>query len=452
MSKLLLSLALLMGLCLNAGAYTAYNLGDTISVANTELHIDIRDLPSHTIYGKAILNVKSKMDGLRHIPLQLLHLNIDSVYVNDMLTIGTSYNDTLMQIPLPYAINSGDSVKVRVVYHGTPYSNKEGGFSWNDQEGMAHNLGSSVKDIPHCMGKCWFPCIDDFRSRTYFDCYYRTDADRMAVGNGLLVGKDTLDDTSIVWHWRLGQPIPCYLASVAVGNYENIHMNYRGETRNIPIDIYVTPDELEQARACYAIIPKVMTVMERHFGEYRFDRVGFVSVNSPLGAMEHACNIAMMREPNTGFKYVSVVIHELIHHWFGNLVTCDSEKDIWLNEGITSYVVAIVTESLYGELQTKYYNDYLKSHRNYISKDSEDYHALYDMPLKDTYGILTYLKGGEVTGELHKLLGDELFFKGMRQYLEDYAFRTATTEDFKRSLEKTTGKELTKFFQKNVYE
>ena len=454
-------------LCITASYITAAgkerksaNPATSIRVSHTSLRLDVRDFATHTLWGKATLTIHAKEDGISIIPLQLLCLNIDSVWIGNAPSSDYNYNDSTVIITLPHPMTMADSTDVTIAYHGTPHVETFGGFGFYDAERMAHNMGVSFNDRPHNYGKSWFPCIDDFCSRSTFDGYYQTSLDRKAIGNGLLMSCDTITesiisgaktDSSLVWHWRLNQPIPDYLCNVAVGDYEKVHCEYSNGNRTIPIDAYVTPDETEGMKEALACISSALAVMERHFGPYVWDRVGYVTVNSPSGAMEHATNISIPRHPSSSAEYTEILIHELIHHWFGDLVTCKTAGDMWLNEGITSYMVELVAEEGDTPLDLKEYQAYLDSWQYSTPVGSAEYHALTDMPEDLTYGDITYLKGGWVMRQLRHELGDELFFKAMKQYTHDFAFRNASCKDFKESIEKSTGRKLTSFFQKYIY-
>jgi len=427
---------------------------DLITVDHHSLSMNISDFEGKTIYGKDKLNVISKQKRLKTIPLSLLHMSVDSVWVGDKLVSSDAiqYNDTILTISLRRALKRGRSKEVTVAYHGVPVERPFGGFSWFPSQRMAHNMGVSINDIPHSFAKSWYPAVDDFRARATYDFTYTVPADLVAVGNGLLTQEKTLSDGTKQWSWSISQPVPDYLVNVAVGDYKTIHYELGG----LPIDIYVTPDEYESALETFDIIPAAVASLQLHFGPCAFDRVGFVTVNSPSGAMEHATNISLMRNPRPTPSYQETAIHELIHQWFGDDVTCLTPGDMWLNEGITSYMVEVVLEDFvkWGLAKPEQLANYQRSidrSASFIQKGNPRYHALAGTPETDTYGNQVYRRGAYVTRQLRQLLGDDLFFKGMKQYVKEFHLDNASTEDFKESLEKTTGVALTAFFDEYIY-
>lgn len=428
-----------------------YKIYDTLRVNHKTIRLDLLDFKNQTISGKAEIALESKMDDLRYIPVLLQGMRIDDVLVNGKTVKGFQYDSTLLRIPVATPLRKGEKVLLSIQYQGKPVCSSFGGLVFNDSLRLAHNMGVSIDDIPHSYGRGWFPAIDDFRSRSTFDLYYRVNSDLKAISTGILQDTIPNGDGTTTWHWRVNHAIPDYLVGLAVGDYENIHYDYRPSSRNLPIDMYVFPNEVEAARQIYAIVPKVMEVMERHFGEFIFDRVGYVSVDRTGGAMEHVNNISMPANPRPTPYYQSTVIHELIHAWFGNRVTCATAEDMWLNEGITSFITGVVMEEL---LEKEVVLDYWKdSQAEALSAPlyERGYLPLYPMPLEFTYGSTIYVKGAMLMSTLREYLGDEVLFPALKKYVEAYSLKHATTKDFETFMSQATGKDLGDFFKQWIY-
>lgn len=432
---------------------------DLITVDHHKVCVDITDFQGGTISGHADLMVRSKAAKTRSISLNLLSMEVDEVsYRGKVLPEGSySYDGSVLSIDLPRPLKTRKATPVGVSYHGTPQGRSFGGFTWFPQMKMAHNMGVSIDDIPHSYAKSWYPAVDDFRAKSTYEMTYRVPDGFTAVGNGLLQDYTDLPDETCLWTWKISDNVPDYLINVAVAEYRHIHMDYSSiSNRTVPIDIYVTPDEYDDAVKAYSIVPSVLRSLEKHFGPYAFERVGYVSVNTTGGAMEHATNISMPRSPQPTASYRELAIHELIHSWFGNLVTCERPGDMWLNEGITSYVVETVIEELikegsFTQEDLDAYQREVDFLATYIKKGDRRYHPIADTPETDTYGNIVYKKGAWVTRKLRQLLGDEAFFGGLRNYVREFAFDNATTEEFKASMERSTGTDLSDFFNEYIY-
>lgn len=455
-----LRITLLFSILLCASAAAQQESYDRIVVDHHRIYTDLTDMEGGTLHGRADLQVRSRAKKTPVITLNLLGMEVDSVFVGESRVPDgdVSYDGSVLDIRLKRPLKQNDApVDLSVFYHGTTVARPFGGFSWFPDEKMAYSMGVSLTDIPHSFAKSWYPAVDDFRAKSTYEMTYRVPAGLTAVGNGLLRRYDVLPDGSCEWTWEMRQTIPDYLVNVAVGDYRLVHYNYVSTTSaRVPVDIYVTPDEYFEAREAYSIIPAVMRILENRFGPYRFDRVGFVSVNVRGGAMEHATNISMPRRPLPTASYREMAIHELIHSWFGNLVTCETAGDMWLNEGITSYVVEVVLEDLVSEglsapeALEKYSRGVDRSAMS-VPKGSPRYHPLANTPEDDTFGALVYKKGAWVMRQLRAFLGDEAFFSAMKQYVADYSFDNVTTEEFKASMESYTGVDLTAFFTEHIY-
>lgn len=425
-----------------------YALYDTIQVLHNTLRFDLSAIGEAALRGRAEITLRGKQDNLAFVPFLLLGMQIDSVEVNGRPAPGYQYNDTLLRIPLHRPLQKGEEARVAVAYHGQPARARFGGFTFTDSLRHAHTMGVLIDGSPHSFGRSWFPAVDDFRSRSTFDLYLRADTALQAVGSGLLQAVQPAPDGTALWHWQLRQPVPDYLVSVAVGPYRKISYPYTSlHGQPLPVDVYVFPDEVEAARETYAILPRTLSLLETWFGPYAFDRVGYVSVDRRGGAMEHVANIAMPRHPRPTVDYRTVVIHELIHSWFGNRVTCRTAADMWLNEGITNFAPELVLEKLYGpEEAARYVRQNQWVALLMAPAMEKGYLSLADVPEAHTYGATVYDKGAMVMHTLRSYLGDEKLLPALKAYVEAYAFRTASVADFQAFIARHTATDLTDFF------
>lgn len=431
----------------STAAGPSYALYDTLEVLHNDLYLDIRRFDEAILQGRAEITVKSRLDHLAYAPLLLQGMYIDSVRVNGRDAGPIHYNDTLLRIPLVPSLHKGEEARLTVVYHGHPASASFGGFVFSDSLRHAHNMGISIHGLPPSFGRSWFPAIDDFRSRSTFDFHLRVDSDRQAIASGILQSIQAAPENTTIWHWKLRQPAPDYLVSVAVGAYEKITYPYTSLTGHpLPIDIYVFPEETEAARETYAFLPAALEILENAFGPYAFDRVGYVSVDRRGGAMEHIANISIPKNPRPTVGYRTLAIHELIHSWFGNRVTCRTAQDMWLNEGITNFGPELVLEKLYGPEEAARYVRQNQQAALLLAPAYEGYLPLACIPDVHTYGGTVYDKGAMVMHTLRHYLGDEKLLPALKAYAEAYTFRTASVSDFESFISSATQTDLADFF------
>ncbi|MCX6353060.1 MAG: M1 family aminopeptidase [Bacteroidetes bacterium] len=295
--------------------------------------------------------------------------------------------------------------------------------------------------------------MDNFLDKATFSCYILTQKNHKAFCGGLLMDSSFNSTTNLwLWHWELTQNVPTYLASVAVGNYLTQIKKYTNATRTIDMVWGIRPKDSATTKIAFANLTQTLAGFEKCYGNYHFDRVGYVYVPFYGGAMEHATNIAFPPYGFAGKTYESTAAHELSHHWWGDYMTCSSAEDMWLNEGWASYSERIFSENVYGK--KAYQDEVRKNHYNvlrFAHHYDKGYHPLTPMPQTFTYGGTVYWKGADVAHSLRGYLGDSLFFKGIKGFLDDFAFKSASSADFKTSLNKHTGKDLTDFFAGWVY-
>lgn len=424
----------------------------TFDVRHYTISLDISNLNSESIQGCTDIKILSQSNGLQQVELSLLELTVDSITVSNNPATYT-HDDTTLLIQLPAPLNAGDSTVITVCYHGQPVGDASGWGGFYFTGNYAFNLGVGFDADPHTYGRVWFPCVDNFTDRATFDFFITTADNHKAFCNGLLLGSVPNGNT-ITWHWQLGQSIPTYLASVAVSNYTSVDDNYpsiKGDT--VPVMLAAQPADTANMKASFVHLPDAFDHFEECFGAYRFDRVGFVLVPFNSGAMEHATNVAYMRASATGgLEYESLMAHEFSHHWFGDLVTCRTAEDMWLNEGWARYAESIFFEKVYGK--DRYKKDVRENHKSVLHlthiKD-DGYRAVSGVPHEYTYGSTVYDKGAEVAHSLRGYMGDSLFFSCVTSYLEAFMFSDASSIDLRDHLSQCSGIDLVPFFQNWVF-
>lgn len=425
-------------------------LGDSLDVYSYAIHLNIVSFSSQTIGGYTDLKILPKTHLVHKIQLQLLKLTVDSIYYNQSKVTGFGYNDTVIQFPIPGSVSVGDTMAVRVYYHGIPQVDPSGfgGFYFSSDTAFAYNLGVAFESEPHSYGRVWFPCIDEFPERAFFDYYITVKSNRMAVCGGVLQNVTTNSDNTKTVHWKMQHPIPSYLASVAVGNYTCVSDTFQGMQRKIPINIYVPPTYASNVSGSFVNLKSILAIYESRFGPYLWERVGYVGVPFSGGAMEHSTNIAYpLFAINGNTAYESLYAHELSHQWFGDLITCYSEQDMWINEGWASFCEAAFTEGLYGE---QAYKDYVNAnHLDVIQTahiEDNGYRAVYGIPAAYTYGKTVYDKGADMVFSLRNYMGDAKFFDAVKAMNNQYKFDDISTIQMRDFLSSHSGIDLTDFF------
>lgn len=417
---------------------------DSVDILQYTIDLRIRNFVSKQIAGNTTVSFRAKI-AVQEIRLDLLELIVDSLQYNGV-KIPFQYNDTLLRVRLPNQINTSDTQTVKVFYRGNPQGDPTGWGGFYFSGDYAYNLGVGFGANPHVYGRVWFPCFDNFTERSKFKFTIRTDSVKAAYCNGLLQSDVVLQgERSRTWYMK--DEIPSYLASVAIGNYIDLKSTYAGKEKNIPVLIASLANDTNNVKTAFRNLHNAIGFYEQSFGAYAWDRVGYALVPFLNGAMEHATNIAYPRNFSLqGSTYETILMHELSHHWFGNLVTCSSQEDMWLNEGWASYCESLFLEKQYGinSYKTNIRNTHAGLLLNLIY--TEGLRSMDSIPFELTYGNYVYLKGAMIAHSLRGYLGDSLFFNGLTAFLAQNKFKAISSEDFQIGLSASTGYNLAPFF------
>ncbi len=426
MKKTVLTIIIICALAFNSKFNYAALISDTIHVTHYAIHLDVGATSTNQIKGYTELSIIPKMNNVYNVSLNLLSLNVDSVIVGS-LAKAFSYDGSNIRIPFTSPLPITDTILMKVYYHGAPVVESSGWGGFHMSSNLSYNLGIAFGPDPHNYGRCMFPSVDDFVDRATYDYYITVPSAQMAVCGGVLVSNTNNGNGTNTYHWYFNKTIPAYLASVAVSNYVAVSGTYNGINGIITTYVYVHPADTNNAKASFVHLNAVLNTFENCWGPYRWQRVGFVSTTE--GAMEHATNIAFNSSHIDGtLNNEHYLFHELSHHWFGDLFTCTTAEDMWINEGWATYNEAIGWEGVYGKAASKdYLRLKLKNVLQYCNIKDNGYRALYGIPAAYTYGETVYEKGSTVVQTLRGYLGDSVFFPAVKQMLNQYAYNNIST-------------------------
>jgi aminopeptidase N len=370
-------------------------------------------------------------------------LQLDSIVYDNQILDYTQSNPDLLTINLPETLNSGDQRTVKVYYQGEPSGSGFGSFAQGTHDGypMIWTLSEPYG------AKDWWPCKQDLNDKIdSIDIYVRTPLPNRVATNGLLL--DSLQiGNDMIYHWKHRYPIPAYLIAIAVTNYEIYNQYVETDQDPILVSNYIFPEENTWAPVMLEWLPPMFQFFNELFIMYPFadEKYGHAKFGWG-GGMEHTTMTFM------GSWGVGLQAHELAHQWFGNMVTCGSWEDIWLNEGFATYLDGLTREA---GLSDGSWESFKQSRIDYVTQqswgsvmvdDTTDVGRIFN-------GRLSYSKGALVLHMLRWKLGDEDFFQGIRNYLNDpeLAFGYAKTPDLIHHLEAQSGQDLTEFFNDWYY-
>lgn len=373
-------------------------------------------------------------------------LSVDSVTQNGTI-LPYSLTSDILTINLNRSYSKGEIFEVKIYFRRTRSDNI--GFYYYAQSSQTfENLAYTMTEPSDA--RYWFPCYDDPSDKA--------DSARITikVPNGYIAGSNgTLrssissgDSTTFVW--AENHPITTYLLVVTASKYSNyvqIYNSIHPPNEQIEMQHYFWQSDSTQAVYVARNLPTMMQCFETYYGKYPFVKYGHAYVRPfSFGGMEHQ-TLSTLNRSWIIYDSQSGIAHELAHMWWGNLVTCETWKDIWLNEGFATF-----SEDLYREY-TQGKDVYLSSMNekaNYYFSNNPGY-AIYN-PAYIFNASISYYKGALVLNMMRFVLGDSLFFKSLMDYKNQHLYSTAATNDFKNSVSATIGSDFSYFINQWIYQ
>ena len=446
--KYILSLLLTLGLAFTSHS-KSIEVGENIDVMHYEIHLNEINMADRTLDATAVISLKT-LTSVDEMDLELKSLNVTSVTSDEAIVNNYSQNGDILSISFENSVPANTEISLTINYGGTTFNESWGGIHWSND--YVYNLGVGFDSQPHNLGKTWFPCVDNFTDKASYDLYLTIPSDMVSSCGGLLEDSQDNGDGTKTDHWHMSQEIATYLFSFAVGDFILWEDTYEGIERNIPINVYAKPNQIDKVEATFANAKFFASFFEDTFGPFPFNRISYVSTS--LGCMEHVDNIALASSIITGTSNMDsdyFISHEMAHAWFGNKVTCASAADMWLNEGFATfcnyyYFTELYGDDLYYETMDGVIDEIILS-----CHTKEGWLPLNELPLDLTYGTMAYDKGAVVAHTLMNYLGRDAFSKAMKYYLNKFDSKSASSQDLCEALSEDTDLDMNNFFEAWVY-
>jgi aminopeptidase N len=425
---------------------------DTTDILRYEINLDFTNMVNQQIKGNCKVTFTPKINGVSVLRLDLLELTVDSV-TNSNGSLTYIYNDTLLAINLGISLTTNDTSEVTIYYKGSPQQDASGWGGFYFQGNYAFNLGVGFDANPHNYGRVWFPCFDNFVERSAYEFNIISSGGKKAHCNGALISENVISGDTIVRKWVMNEEIPSYLVCIAVADYATVHQSHNGLLGNIPIELVARPSDTTNMKNSFLHLPDAIDIYETGYGPYRWNKVGFSLVPFSSGAMEHATNIAYPQSAANGtLGSETLMAHEFAHHWWGNLVTCETAGDMWINEGMATYSEYLFTEKVYDyETALEQIKNSNKAIVQYLHLNEGGYMPIFGVPHEYTYGDRVYKKGALMAHNMRAYLGDSLFFYGLNEVTNTFKFQSINSYQFRDELSLKTGVDMTPFFNDWIF-
>ncbi len=432
-------------------------MGDT-DVLHYELDLETTDLDtvSHTctVTGSNRMTIRSKVSELANFTFQL-HGNytITGALVNDTVPVVVdSSGEPARAVSLDRTYVLDETFTLTIAYTGTSVSNGFGSIEVWDRAGSP--VVSTLSEPYYA--NTWWPAKDgaegvagDNSDKATIDISVTVPDDLAVVSNGLLQSVEALSGARSKHNWSSSYPIATYLVAFSAANYTVWVEDYAHDNGVMPVEFYIYPGwDTPTNRAAWENVIGMMGVLAPFYGEYPFIDEKYAIYNFEFGGgMEH-----QTASGQTGFSE-NLTVHELAHQWWGDMITCKTWSDIWLNEGFAEYSECLWAEFKNGAADPEAYYDAIIARKPssasgtvYVYPDElEDFRRIFDVNL-------SYRKGAWVLHQLRHVVGDKTFFDTLAAYRAAFEFSAATTDDFVAVASATYGEDLTWFFDQWVYQ
>jgi len=405
---------------------------DSIEMKHLSLDINV-DLDKKFISGCATWTINNKSKA-KELTLDTYDLSIDSVFVDGKkgthtLDSQVQYLGSALHIPI-----SESTTNVMVCYRTGKNARA---LQWLDpqQTGTKKHpfLYTQSESI---YARSWIPCADGPGIRYTYDA-------RVKVPKGLMAlmsaeNPQQLSDSG-VYHFKMDLPVPAYLMALAVGDIQFKSIDER-------TGVYAEPDMITKARYEFEDNGKMVATAEKLYGPYRWGRYDVLVLppGFPIGGMENPrltfCTPTVIAGDRS---LVSLIAHELAHSWSGNLVTNATWDDFWMNEGFTDYFERRIMEQTAGKSYSDMlwelgYQDLVAEVKG-LGDTSKDTWLKLDLKGRDPDAGLTdipYEKGSHFLRLIELTVGRERFDAFLNKYFNEHAFKTITTEQFLKYMDK----------------
>ena len=378
------------------------------------------------------------------------------------------YNDGMfLRIKLDRMYSRDEQYTAVIKYTAKPEEKKLGGSAAiSSDKGLyfINPTGEEPNKMPQIWtqgeteaSSVWFPTIDRPNQKQTQEIFMTVDSKYATLANGRLVSSKDNKDGTRTDHWKQELPHVPYLAAMAVGEFKVIKDSYtRKDGSKMDVHYYVEPEWEDHAHAIFGETPEMIGFFSELLGvEYPWDKYHQIVVRDYVsGAMENTGAVIFgdfvyktKRELIDGNDH-SIIAHELFHHWFGDLVTCESWANLPLNESFANYSQFLWDEHYYG-LDEAEYNAEKEANGYYQSAAQRGHHDMiwYDYDEKeDMFDGHSYNKGGRILHMLRLYLGDDAFFKSLQHYLKTNQYEPVEIHHLRLAFEEITGEDLNWFF------
>ena len=439
---------------------TIYNESSkrTSDLIHTDLAVRF-DWKNQHVIGKASLTIKPYFHPTNQLLLDAKGFDIHSISMNGE-DLSYDYDSLSLIIQLDREYNRDEEYIINIDYTAKPNElSVKGSAAISDAKGLYFINPTGTENKPQQIwtqgeteaSSCWFPTIDRPNERMTQNIAITVKDEFITLSNGLLVKSIKNIDGSRTDFWEQKLPHVPYLAMLAVGDFNITTERWK----DINVDYYLEDDYHQYAKSVFGRTPQMIAHFSEILGvEYPWEKYAQIVVRDFVsGAMEnttaviHGEFVQMTDRELLDDHQDDIIAHELFHHWFGDLVTCESWANLPLNESFATYGEYIWREKGFGRMEADMHLDAdLKSYLRESQRKKVDMIRFDYIDKEDMFDSHSYAKGGRILHMLRYYLGDDAFYNGLKKYLNDNAYNSVEIHQLRIAMEAVSGEDLNWFF------
>ena len=444
-----------------AGREEAAEAFDDTDVLHYELAIEITDIDTDagecTITGRNRMTIRSEVEGLSEFTFRLREQYVvTGAFANNTIPVVVATDTPTTRVAtLDRAYGAGEELTLTIEYSGTSVPKGWGSIDISTQDALVGGIPIVETLSEPYYSYTWWPVKDgdiglpgDNSEKATMEFSITVPDNFTVPSNGLLQSVVPLAGNRMRFNWASSYPIAAYLVSFAATEYNVWTEDYVHPGGTMPVEFYIYPsNDNPDNREAWGKAVDMLGTFVPLFGEYPF-------INEKYGIYNFEFDLGMEHQTMTGQSTFdeNVTAHELAHQWWGDMVSCKTWSDIWLNEGFASYSECLWREFKSGTPDPVAYRARLQARRPSSVNDSV-YVYPEDLTLLRIFSpTYSYNKGCWVLHQLRHVVGDETFFEILANYRASFEFSAATTDDFAAVASATHGEDLSWFFDQWIYE
>jgi aminopeptidase N len=433
-------LVLLPVLCVAVGFADTYPRQPGVDALHYTFRLTLSDT-TNEIEGEATIDVRFTQDQVNELVLDLTSVTADGKGMTvTEASVPYKHANNRLHLTVNPASHAGERRQLTMRYHGIP----GGGLriianKYKERVFFSENWPNNARQ--------WLPMIDHPYDKATSEFIVTAPIQYQVIANGLLVEQIDLGDGRRLTHWKQSIPIASWLNAIGVAQFA---VHYAEPVKeSIPLQTWVYHQDEAIGPAWFEPTAReALEFFSEYIGPYSYEKLANVEAAGINGGTEHASSIfygetRILQRPGT-----ELIAHEIAHQWFGNAVTEKDWDDVWLSEGFATYFTLLFTEHSQG--RDAFVSGLQRSRQQiYELEQAHPEYTVLNKNLDDmkrvTNGIV-YQKGAWSLHMLRKMMGDDKFRAGIREYYQRYHNGNASTDDFQRVMEEVSGVRLDWFF------